>query len=401
MMVGSYLFFLAIAKWLGPDIKEINKGEHFDILLTGTFYADNWLLSHICPLANSEECSRVIIVTDYAVPPLYKVEVVKPFALLTRVFGVVPSRLITFVWIALRRRPKIVGGFHLLFNGLVSLLTAKCIGARSMYFCVGGPTEVLYGGRSENRLFGKLEQPDPVLTNWLLKAVSSFDQVITMGSSAIQFFRERGIRTHFNIVSGAIDTEKFYPTSNVKKFDLILVARLSPVKCIDLFLQIIFQLKSTIPAVSVAIVGDGPLLEELQLLAKNLNIEGNISFLGHKKNVEEWLRKSKIFVLTSSSEGLALAMMEAMMCGLPAVVPHVGDLDNLVTNNVNGFLIAKRSPQEFAARIQELLMDEKKLHSFSMAASLSTQQYRPEIVTTLWSDILANLKSTTEHSGKQ
>lgn len=395
MMVGSYLFLLAIAKWLGPNKVEINKGEQLDILLTGSFDADNWLLSHIYPLANSVECSRVILVTDYAVPSIHKVEVVKPFSLLTKLFGVVPSRLITFFWIGIRRKPKIVGGFHLLFNGLVSLLTAKCIGARSMYFCVGGPTETLYGGRSENRLFRKLEHPDPVLTDWLVKAVSSFDQIITMGSYALKFFQERGVVSRFNIVSGAIDTKKFFPSSGKKDFDLIIVARLSPVKCIDLFLQIIAQLKTEYPAITAAIVGDGPLFSELRILSKKLDIEKNVVFLGHQKNVEKWLRKSKIFVLTSSSEGLALAMMEAMMCGLPAVVPNVGDLDNLVMNGVNGFLVKGRNPHAFATRINELLIDEKTNDSFSLAASLAAQKYRPETITILWNTVLVNLKSNS------
>jgi len=400
--IGTYLLLLTAAKWFGPNIKRTQEREQFDILLTGSFYADNWLLSHICPLATSKECSRVILVTNYAVPHLDKVEVIQPSKFLTKLLGLVPSRLITFFWIALRKKPQIIGGFHLLFNGLAALLVAKCIGAQSMYFCVGGPTETLYGGRSENRLFGKLEQPDPLLTDWLLKAVSSFDQIITMGSRAIHYFQERGVQTRFNIVSGAINTQKFYPaTQEDKIFDLILVARLSPVKCIDLFLQVIHQLKFNFPLLKVAIIGDGPLLNKLEFQSKNFNIDKNVDFLGHQKDVETWLRKSKIFVLTSSSEGLALAMMEAMMCGLPAVVPHVGDLDNLVTNGINGFLITGRSPQEFATRIQDLLIDDDKLRSFSIAASMSARRYSPETITALWDNILINLKSTPEHTNQK
>lgn len=391
IVVGIYLFLLAIAKGIGPNITKMNKGEKFDVLLTGSFYADNWLLSHICPLANSEECSVVILVTDYAVPPLQKVEIIRPFKLLTRLFGVVPSRLLTYFWIALRRKPKIIGGFHLLFNGLLALVTAKCIGSRSMYFCVGGPTETIYGGRSENRLFGKLEQPDPILTDWLLKPLSSFDQIITMGSYAKKFFQERGVKSKINIVSGAIDTRDFFPSSGTKDFDLIIVARLSPVKCIDLFLQIIFQLKKEFPNLTAAVVGNGPLLKDLELLSSKLGIENNVAFVGYQSNVAEWLRKTKIFVLTSSSEGLALAMMEAMTCGLPAVVTHVGDLDNLVENGVNGFLVKRRTPDEFAARIHEILIDDEKLRSFSLAASTSAQRYHPDTVTNLWNDIMINI----------
>lgn len=391
---------LAIAKKLGPSKKDINKEERLDILLTGTFYADNWLLSHILPIARSRECSRVIIVTDYPVPSLRNVDVVRPFPLLTRFLGSVPSRLITFFWTGLRRKPEVVGGFHLLFNGLMAALLAQCIGARSMYFCVGGPTETLYGGRSENRLFGKLEQPDPLLTVWLIRAVSSFDQIITMGSRAKDFFESRGVKSQFDVVSGAIDAGRFFPSLSERKFDLILVARLSPVKRVDLLIEIVKKLKLEFHNISVAIVGDGPLLNELMILSKDLKVEDNIVFAGHQKNVEEWLRKSKIFVLTSSSEGLALAMMEAMMCGVPAVVPNVGDLDTLVENGVNGFLICDRSVQNFVERIRELLIDEDKLHSFSKAALASTQKYHPSTVAAQWDEILLNLKMVVKKSDK-
>ena len=45
------------------------------------------------------------------------------------------------------------------------------------------------------------------------------------------------------------------------------------------------------------------------------------------------------FVLTSVSEGLSLAMMEAMASGLPAIVPDTGDLGDLVKDHVNGYLL--------------------------------------------------------------
>lgn len=392
MIVGSYLMLLATARALGPPKKNISDLDSFNILLTGTFYADNWLLSHIRPLANSKECSEIILVTDYPAPPLHKVRIIKPYKWLSLAIGPVPSRLITFFWIGLIKKPKIIGGFHLLFNGLLSALIASCIGSRSMYFCVGGPTETLYGGKSENRLFGKLQQPDPTLTEWLIKAVSSFDQIITMGYRAIQFFQERGVHTIIDVVSGAIDVNKFYPSQKEKEFDLILVARLSPVKCVDLFVRIVHVLQFKFPEISAAIVGDGPLLGDLKALSIELGVHDHISFLGHQKDVENWLRRAKIFVLTSSSEGLALAMMEAMMCALPVVVPHVGDLDTLVKNGLNGFLIEGRSPEEFATPIEDLLVNAPKLESFSREASSSAKRYHPDIVTKLWDDILGKLK---------
>ena len=63
-----------------------------------------------------------------------------------------------------------VGGFHLLLNGLAAALMARMVGARSLYFCVGGPAEVLYGGiLSENRFFEKLKVPHASIERILTK----------------------------------------------------------------------------------------------------------------------------------------------------------------------------------------------------------------------------------------
>ena len=213
-----------------------------------------------------------------------------------------------------------------------------------------------------------------------------------MGNRAMEFFASRGVQSNCNVVSGFINTDKFFSTSAAKEFDLILVARLSPVKCVDLFLRIVQQLKEEIPEISAVVVGGGPLLGELKEMAAQLAIKRNVVFAGQQADVENWLRRAKVFLLTSSSEGLALAMMEAMMCGLPPVVPWVGDLDNLVETGVNGFLVSGREPQDFTPVIQELLLSDKKWSRFSKAAVASAQKYRLDSVAGLWDRILTDLK---------
>ena len=120
-------------------------------------------------------------------------------------------------------------------------------------------------------------------------------------------------------------------------------------------------------------------------------IDRNVSFAGHQDVIENWLRKSKVFALTSDSEGLSLSMMEAMMCGLPAVVSDIGDLGDLVEDGVNGYLVPRCSPDLFANRIIELLTGSQKLTAFSKAARQSALQYETQATTQHWDSIIANL----------
>lgn len=383
-----YSILMQVAKWIGPPKRHAGK-EGYDILLTGTFYSDNWVMAHVRPLAMSENCARVSVVSIYPIPPMIKVEAVYPPAWLIRTIGEVPARLLTFISVGLRKRPHIIGGFHLSFNGLVAGLLAKFIGSYSIYFCVGGPAEVINGGPlSENRLFGKLDKPDPIIERRLIQAVNDFDLVITMGKGTINFFRQRGVKTNFQVVSGGLNSHRFSPNKMPPTTDLIFVGRLAPIKRVDLLLRAVKHIHEIIPNITATIVGDGPLREFLWKMASEIGISENVRFIGHQENVEDWLREAKVFVLTSDSEGLSLALMEAMLCGLPAVVSQVGDLDELVEDGINGYVVAERTPEAFAKRLEELLTNEGRLARFGEAARKSAIRYDIPAVIGLWNTIL-------------
>ena len=103
--------------------------------------------------------------------------------------------------------------------------------------------------------------------------------------------------------------------------------------------------------------------------------------------MESWLRKGRVFALTSDSEGLSLALMEAMLCGLPAVVSDVGDLPELVEHGVNGYLVAERTPEAFAGPLAELLSDAARLARFSQAARAAALRYDVRETARRWDDL--------------
>ena len=135
-------------------------------------------------------------------------------------------------------------------------------------------------------------------------------------------------------------------------------------------------------------VGDGPLFEQLTEMSRRLGLEANIQFVGYQSDIASWLKRAKIFVLTSVSEGLSLAMMEAMASGLPAIVPDTGDLGDLVNDHVNGYLVREPSAKSFAACILDLLTDPDKLSRFSLSARASVERYSIAHASGQWTRIL-------------
>lgn len=366
-----------------------------EILLTGRFDSKNWILNHLGPLAASGKCAVLWMVSTNPVPELPGVVAIYPPRWLIAATGVTPARLLTFLCVAIRKRPHIVGGFHIMVNGIAAVIAGHLVGARSMYFCVGGPAETRDGGiHSADSLFAKMETADPVVERRLLRVVAGSNTVITMGTKAVDFFRQRGIRSEFYVVSGGIDPVRFQPSDRRGGYDLILTGRLVEVKRIDVFLQAIRCVADRLPKVSAVVVGDGKLCRELQELSANLGVASHVDFVGHQDDIETWLCKSRVFVLTSDSEGLSLSMMEAMMCGLPAVVSDVGDLGDLVESGVNGYLVPRRSPALFADRIVELLSDQHKLSAFSEAAHRAAMRYETRATTQCWDHILVGLSQS-------
>ena len=387
-------FFLICTKLLKAVIplKRRALTDKYKIVLTGTFYSDNWITSHLKPLAGSRKCDRLYMVATRRVPSIANVKAVYAPRWLVKVVGEVPARLMLFALVCFRVKPELIGGFHLLINGMAAGLLAAGMGVKSIYFCGGGIREVKGGGyTTESKLFSRLEKPSQSIEKNLLRFLDTIDIVIAMGSSAVRFFADKGVKSSFYIVPGGFDGKRYYPSKTSRKDDLILVGRLSEVKCVDLFLAAIKQLAERLPTISATIVGDGPLKSELEKMAVDLGIAGNVNFAGMQKSVEDFLRNGKVFVLTSSSEGLSLAMVEAMLCGLVPVVSDVGDLGDLVENGENGYLVKQREPEAFAAIIDSILKDNVLREQLSANARKSAEKLIDVNTSRQWDGILSQM----------
>lgn len=389
LRLGMRLYFVALAVARVIHLPGRRSDGPVDVLVTGTFHSDNWGRAHLLPLAASSKVRHVRVVSCNPIPTMDKVIPVSPAVWMRRAIGVVPARLVVFCWMAIRHRPHWVGGFHMLLNGLVACLMGRLCGGRTMYFCVGGPMELIGGGAlSENRLFAKMGRADDDVERQLVKAVGKFDLVVTMGTRAIEYFRGRGVEANYHVVSGGIDAS--FDASPVRPTtDLVLVGRIQEVKRIDLFLRAIAEASREMPGLTATIVGDGTLRKSMERLACELGIAERVEFAGYQDDIPHFLRRARVFVLTSDTEGLALSLMEAMTCGLPAVVSNVGDLGDLVQHGVNGFLVDERTPEAFAARIVELLSDSQRLSAFSQAARQAALRHQTPRVIEQWDGILA------------
>lgn len=129
------------------------------------------------------------------------------------------------------------------------------------------------------------------------------------------------------------------------------VGRLVAVKdhrsLIDAFRRVLKQE----PNVKLELLGDGPLRSELEEQARTLEVSKQVTFHGASLDVPTFLSGLHVFVLSSSSEGLPLTLIEAMASGLPVVATAVGEVPELVRRSDAGWICAPGKPEEMEAAL--------------------------------------------------
>jgi glycosyltransferase involved in cell wall biosynthesis len=105
------------------------------------------------------------------------------------------------------------------------------------------------------------------------------------------------------------------------------------------------------------IVGAGSLKEQIQWIARELDLQESVKFLGLHYNVIHLLQQAWGFVLPSRWEGLPNALLEAMACGLPCIATRVSGSEDLIQNDVNGLLVENEQPADMARALQRIIME--------------------------------------------
>lgn len=105
------------------------------------------------------------------------------------------------------------------------------------------------------------------------------------------------------------------------------------------------------------LVGDGPIRPELEAIITGDRLSDRVILLGAREDVPALLRDADIFVLSSRWEGLPLAVIEAMMAGLPVVATAVGGVSEVVADGQTGILVPPGQPEALAGALNRLLKD--------------------------------------------
>ncbi|MBN8429465.1 glycosyltransferase [Microbulbifer salipaludis] len=205
---------------------------------------------------------------------------------------------------------------------------------------------------------------------YLLKEKSARAKFIaTISIFNIKKLASLGInREKIKLVRCGVDSHTFSPRSRVRKerHEKIIgfLGRLVEKKGVDLLISAAEILIRQGHSVHLEVMGDGPLLSELQGIADSLSIADHITFGGplSHTSVSSWFEKIDYFVFpgkidsNGDMDGIPVVLMEAMMRGVPVIATNVSGIPELVRNGDTGRLVSPAA-KDIAAAIDEAILD--------------------------------------------
>lgn len=279
------------------------------------------------------------------------------------------SRIKRFIriWsLAKSRRPHVVHN-HACWYGLIIgfLVGAKCVETiHNVYNWFNWHEKIRYS------LYLRLAD----------KVVAVAEEIKIFTLHTFPFVNEK----KFEVIYNGVDEKKFAPTSDFSKTRSELsippestvigfVGRLVEQKGLRYLLEAADQLKSSCPDAYFVLVGDGELRKDLEQFSISRGLS-HIIFTGYQRDINNYMRMFDVFALPSLFEGLPIALLEAMVIGIPVIASRVGGVPEVIKDEVTGFLVEPKNVNQLARRIEEIVKDPQRRMAMGIAGKKRFQE---------------------------
>jgi glycosyltransferase involved in cell wall biosynthesis len=237
-----------------------------------------------------------------------------------------------------------------------------------------------------------------------------FDSVVSISDQVKHKLLKAGIPGHkISIIENGINVQSFKNMYNVElvrdEYDIPLkgrvicsVGRLSLEKGHHYFLEAAKKVIDRFPDTYFILAGEGFLLNNLQKHTKIIKIDRKVSFLGFVKDIPKLLSAIDIFVLPSLTEGIPMALLEAMAAKKPVVSTNVGSVPNLIIPDKTGLLVKPGDPVGLTNAIEELLVNNCKAQNLAENGyKMVLTRYTSAQMTRKYLDIYNAFSNSSQH----
>lgn len=203
------------------------------------------------------------------------------------------------------------------------------------------------------------------------RVVRRMDRVVSVSEGQAKKVRRAGVATSkTTVIRNAIFAERYsdpdpayrdgltslFPTN--RTFIIGAAGRLSPEKGFEILIDAAAKVVPENPQIGFVIFGDGVLRESLAARIKKRGLDDSVVLGGFRTDLERYVPHFDLFALSSFTEGLPVAVLEAFAGGVPVVATRVGGVPEVVEHGVNGFCVEPGCPDELAHGILDALSDD-------------------------------------------
>jgi len=205
---------------------------------------------------------------------------------------------------------------------------------------------------------------------WLDRLLARVTEKIVAVSPAVKDFtvdQERIAPGKFVVIRNGIDVEGVAksatqnPKSVREELNLspetrlvITVGRMTAQKNLKLMVEAFALFAKSHPTYHLVMLGDGGLRSELEALVRRINGTGHVHVLGNRPDVPRYLAQSDFFLSTSHIEGLSIAHLEALACGVPLLATRTSGSEEVIKNGHNGYFIEQQMKESVAEALVKM-----------------------------------------------
>jgi glycosyltransferase involved in cell wall biosynthesis len=256
-----------------------------------------------------------------------------------------------------------------------------------------------HDSRRESELITRLEK---VILRYLARRVVAVGYTVAAAHQA-----HLGLRAVDVIPNGVPDPLAISPeerqsirreiAGDENRVVIIAVGRLVRAKGYEDMIEAFAIVHHRDPRTVLVIAGVGSLFDKIRKKISDMQLEDSVNCLGERSDISQLLAASDIYASSSHREGLPVALLEAMMAGLPIVATSVGDIPKVITPET-GIIVPPHEPACLADALSDLVNAPEKARMLGTGARIrALQEY--SLVT--WINRLASLYEETLRSSKR
>ena len=200
----------------------------------------------------------------------------------------------------------------------------------------------------------------PIMERFTVKISSGI--IHTVSNTTKEDLIKFGAKTRIEVIPNGINLDDYNLHSDIN-YDryIVFIGRLVFYKNLDVIISAFIDVVKQIQSPKMLILGDGPMRKKWEKRVSELGLQENIIFFGYVSDIEKikLLSRSSALVLPSFVEGFGLVVLEAFAMRKPVLVADVKPLSELVSDNIDGFVLPVDSPKKWSEKLIYILSNKE------------------------------------------